>query len=813
MKTEQTSYRKLMRVLWLIILIPLIFIICMLVAASYSDLPPFEELENPKSKQATQLISSDGEILGKYYIENRTEIPFDSISTNVINALIATEDERFYSHSGIDLEGTARAAVFLGGRGGASTITQQLAKMLFSKNPRTKWTRIFQKFQEWIISVQLEKRYTKQEILAMYLNKFDFINQAVGIQSASNVYFNTEPDSLNIQQSAMLVGMLKNPALYNPRRFEERVTKRREVVLDQMRKNEFLTQEEYDSLRVLPLGLDYQKVDHNRGLAPYFREVLRTELSELLSKKDPALGRLIYAKKDGTPYNLYSDGLKIYTTIDVRMQKYAEWAVKEHLGTELQKDFLKELKKFHRKNSKKWPYEHRTPQKRVNMLIEKGKGYSQRYLKLAGKKCPICQRGANSIEEIEKNDTLFYHCKVEACNYYRPVISEDSITAIFNVPVPMTVFSWQGEIDTILSPKDSIRYYKSLLQTGLMSMDPRTGYVKAWVGGIDFKTFKYDHVRQGKRQVGSTFKPFVYATAIRDGVSPCHEVSNVITCFKMPKDEPDYCPKNSDNQYAGDDGYQDANISLKTGLARSMNTVTAWVMKNYGGGNSYSNFEYHAVPKLARQMGIKSDLAPVPALCLGVADVSVYEMVAANCTFVNKGIYTEPIIITKIEDKNGNIIYETVPKTNEALDPSTAYTMLELMKGVCQPGGTGYRVRMAKPYGRLRYPIAGKTGTTQNNSDGWFMGLTPDLVTGVWVGGDDRDIHFVRTHYGQGANMALPIWGYYMNKVYADKSIKISKKDFEKPKKVNIELNCEKYKKNQSNNSLGGDSDDPEGWD
>ncbi|MCB0791156.1 MAG: transglycosylase domain-containing protein [Flavobacteriales bacterium] len=745
-----------------------------LLIAANSKLPSTEDLENPRSDLATAVLFSDGTTMGQYYRENRIPVNYDQISPNVVNALIATEDERFREHSGVDLRGTVRAAVFMGKKGGASTITQQLSKMLFHDPRKDLFGRVFQKFQEWIIAARLEREYTKDEIIAMYLNRFDWINQAVGINSAARVYFNTRPDSLRIEQAALLVGMCKNPALFNPLRRPDTTMHRRMVVLSQMVKNGLISNTAYDSLKVLPLGLRFQRIDHTEGPAPYFRETLRAKLQELFREKDEQ-GRYRIAKPDGRPYDIYTDGLKIYTTIDRRMQSYAEWGMRQHLATELQPEFFKDLAR--KKNN---PFDWRVSGKEIEAIMNSARKRSTRYRILSGKQCPNCERPAGYIVQAKHEGTLQFHCDPDkgGCDTWWPVVDEDRIAAIFDEPVPMRIFSWRGEIDTVMSPNDSIRYYKSFLQSGLLSIDPHTGFVRAWVGGIDYRNFQYDHVEQAKRQVGSTFKPFVYATAIREGLDPCMELPNQRVCFDMPPPQPDWCPDNSDNDYGG-------MVTLRYALANSINTITAWLMKQYGPGS---------VTVLARHMGIKSPLDPVPSLCLGVADLSLEEMTGAFATFANAGVHIEPIIFTRIEDKNGNAIYDVTPTTEEALDENTSYIMLNLLKGVVDGAynretgrtvGTGMRIRMGwgnrAKYGNIKYPMAGKTGTTQNNSDGWFIGITPDLVTGVWTGAEDRSVRFSTTDKGQGANMALPIYGYYMNRVYADSTIRISHEDFDAP--------------------------------
>ena len=775
---------------WALVLSPVLGLFLMLVLAALSDLPGTEDLENPRSDLATAILFSDGTQMGQYYRENRIPVDYERISPNVVNALIATEDERFREHSGIDLRGTMRAAVYLGKKGGASTLTQQLSKMLFTNRSTNFIKRTFQKFQEWIISARLERQYTKDEIIAMYLNRFDWINQAVGINSAARVYFNTTPDSLRIEEAALLVGMCKNPALFNPLRRPDTTLTRRMVVLDQMRKNGFLSTQQYDSLKTLPLGLRFQRVDHTEGPAPYYREVLRAKLIKLFAEKNKD-GELRFAKADGSPYDIYTDGLKVYTTLDRRMQQYAEHGVREHLGSELQPDFFKDLAK-----KKNRPFDFRVSKEEIDGILNTAMKRSVRYRILTGKQCGNCERPARYIEQKMHEGHKHFHCRPDlgGCDTYWPVVKEEEIPKIFDTPTKMRVFTWKGERDTVMSPMDSIRYYKGFLQSGLLSIDPHTGFVKAWVGGIDFKHFQYDHVEQARRQVGSTFKPFVYATALREGMDLCREVPNQRVCFDMPPGQPDWCPENSDAVYGG-------MVTLEYALANSMNTVTAWLMKQYGP---------QAVTVLARHMGVKSPLEAVPSLCLGVADLTLMEMTGAFASFANQGVYIEPILFTRIEDKNGNTIYDVTPSTYEALDEITAYKMLKILKGVTDGAynpstgkvvGTGLRLRTSwgnrQKYANIKFPTAGKTGTTQNNSDGWFIGITPDLVTGVWTGADDRSVRFSSTDKGQGANMALPIYGYYMNGVYADPSIDISTGDFEVPEGFDpATLNCRERSKN-----------------
>ena len=728
-------------ILWFFILTPFIGLFSLVQLTSmgvFGDLPTFKQLENPKNNLATEIISEDGIVLGKYFFENRSRVRYDELPKNLINALIATEDVRFREHSGIDGRSLLRAifgAVFgKSNSGGASTITQQLAKMLFTEQPSSGLERVMQKLKEWVIAAQLEKRYTKDEILSMYLNRFDWVNNAVGIKSASQVYFNKPPLDLNIEESAMLVGMLKNPALYNPNRRLELTESRRNVVLSQLNRYDFISDSLYDTLKNQQIILDFKKVSHNEGLAPYFREYLRGELKKWCAN---------HTKADGTNYNVYTDGLKVYTTINSRLQKLAEDGMKSHIST-LQKDFYN-----HWKGYTKAPYPDDFEWEQINEIIDAGMRRSDRYRKL--------KKAGKSALEINK---------------------------IFKTKVPMTLFSWDGEIDTVLSPRDSIKYNKFFIHSGMMSMDPNTGYVKAYVGGINYKYFQYDHVTSGRRQVGSTFKPFLYSLAIQSGYSPCYKIPNVPVIFDKERWglEKDWIPKNS-----GDD-YDEMDITLKFGLANSINTITAYIMKQFGP---------HAVVDLAKKIGIQSKILAVPSLCLGTFDLSVYEMVGAYSTFVNKGVWTEPIFITRIEDKNGVVLEEFTPKTNEAMSKETADLMVRMLqgvvKGVYSPAakktlGTGVRLRYT--YG-FQNEMGGKTGTTQNQSDGWFMGITPNLVTGVWSGCEDRSAHFRTIHYGQGANMALPVFAEYMQRVYVDTlETGIYPTDFDIPRSTDEKLDC-----------------------
>ena len=734
-----SRYRKIL--LWLIITSPFfgLFLLVNLTAMGiFGDLPTFEQLENPKNNLATEIISEDGIVLGKYFFENRSRASYNEIPKNLINAFISTEDVRFRNHSGIDGRALLRAIYgALTGKsssGGASTITQQLSKMLFTEKPSSGIDRVMQKLKEWIISGQLEKRYTKDEILTMYLNRFDWVNNAVGIKSASKVYFNKVPIDLNISESAMLVGMLKNPSYYNPNRRMELTEGRRNIVLSQLKKYEVISDSLYDTLVQQPIILNFKKASHNEGLAPYFREYFRGELKKWCAT---------HTKPDGTNYNAYTDGLKVYTTINSRLQQFAEEGMRTHISS-LQKDF-----NTHWKGYAKAPYPDDFEWEQIDEIIDQGMRRSERYRKL--------KKAGKSIKEIK---------------------------SIFKKKVQMTLFSWDGEIDTLLSPRDSIKYNKFFIHSGMMSMDPTTGHVKAYVGGINYKYFKYDHVTIGKRQVGSTFKPFLYSLALQEGYSPCSEVSNVPIVFDKKRWglKKDWVPKNSGDEF------DEMSLTLKFGLANSINTITAYIMKQFGP---------HAVVDLAKKIGIHSKILAVPSLCLGTFDLSVYEMVGAYSTFVNKGVWTEPIFVTRIEDKNGVILEDFEPKTQEAMSKETAGLMVRMLQGVVdgvyspaagKTRGTGARLRFK--YG-FKNEMGGKTGTTQNQSDGYFMGITPNLVTGVWSGCEDRSAHFRTIYYGQGANMALPVFAEYMQRVYADTvESGIYPIDFDIPRSVDLKLDC-----------------------
>mgnify|MGYP001198834705 CR=1 FL=1 len=711
-----TKFKKAL--LWTLVLSPFIglFGLVQLTALGFlGELPTFDQLENPKNNLATEVISEDGVLLGKYFLENRSRARYDELPSSLINALIATEDVRFRDHSGIDGRSLLRAIVGAAtgkkSSGGASTITQQLAKMLFTKRPSSGIGRVMQKLKEWVIAAQLERRYTKDEIITMYLNRFDWVNNAVGIKSAAQIYFNNRPIDLKIEESAMLVGMLKNPALYNPNRRMELTKERRNVVLHQMNRYEFISDSLFNHLKKTEIQLDFKQASHNEGLAPYFREYLRGEIKKWCAS---------HTKPDGSNYNAYTDGLKVHTTINSRLQSFAEEAMRSHISS-LQKDFYR-----HWRGYTKAPYPDDFEWEKIDLIIDQAMKRSERYRKL--------KKSGASESEIKKS---------------------------FKTKTRMTLFSWDGEVDTILSPRDSIKYNKFFIHTGMMSMDPKTGHVKAYLGGINYKHFKYDHVKIGKRQVGSTFKPFLYSLAVQEGYSPCYEVPNIPVVFDKERWglEKDWIPKNSGDEF------DNMPITLKFGMANSINTITAYIMKQLGP---------HAVVDLAKKIGIHSKILAVPSLCLGTFDLSVYEMVGAYSSFVNKGIWTEPIFITRIEDKNGVVLESFTPKTQEAMSEETANIMVRMLQGVVDgvysPAakktlGTG--VRLKYKYG-FENEMGGKTGTTQNQSDGYFMGITPNLVTGVWSGCEDRAAHFRTIQYGQGANMALPLFAEYMQRVYSD---------------------------------------------
>jgi len=724
-------------------------------------LPDFEELENPKNDLATEIISSDGKTLGKFYLKaNRTPIGYKDLPQNLIDAIVATEDERFYEHSGIDFRGLARAISRLGRNGGASTITQQLAKNLFHKREKASlYKKLTQKLKEWVIAVRLERQYTKQEILAMYLNTQGFLFNATGIRSAARIYFDKEPRDLDIQEAAIIAGMLKNPRQYNPHRelSKKKSLSRRNVVFGQMFKNNYISEKTKDSLQKLPLKIKFTPQGHTDGLATYFREHLRDYLKKWAKNKK---------KPSGESYDIYRDGLKIYVTIDSRMQKYAQEAVKEHMSN-LQKYFFQE-----QKSNKNAPF-YDIEKADIKKIINRAKRNSDRYKRM--------KANGKSDKEIEKS---------------------------FSTKTDMRVFTWSGERDTIMTPYDSIRYYKYFLRSGLVSIEPETGHIKAWVGGINNKYFKYDAVEQQKRQVGSTFKPFVYATAINQlKRSPCDKLPN--TLYTIPKEkygmDDDWTPKNSGDKYGGE-------LTLKQALASSVNVISARLIDEVSPIN---------VARLAKSAGISTKIQANPSIALGAIDLSLLEMVSAYSTFANKGLRVSPMMLMRIEDKNGTVLENFVPETKEVLSEESAYVILNLMEGVTQ-GGSGVRLRTKHyrpkyvtgyPYG-FENAIAGKTGTTQNHSDGWFMGVVPNLATGVWTGGEDRSVHFAEIYKGQGASMSLPTWAIYMRKCYNDKTLNISKEPFEEPKELSINVDCTKVEEESTENKAGEDikEEDKEEW-
>jgi penicillin-binding protein 1A len=738
-KSADAGFSLYIKRFWQIFAIGIGSVFLIFLLASFGllgHMPSFNDLENPESNLATEIISSDGETIGKFYNENRSSITYQELPKHLVDALVATEDARFYDHSGIDARGTLRAVTSLGTSGGASTLSQQLAKQLFhGEGSKNIIERMLQKVKEWIIAIRLERQYTKNEIIAMYFNVYDFNNYAVGIRSAAKTYFNKSPKDLTIEQSAMLVGMFKNSSLYNPTRNAQGVKNRRNVVLQQMEKADIITDVQREKLSQLPITLDFRLQTHKEGIATYFREYLREFMKGWVRDNK---------KPDGSDYDIYRDGLKIYTTIDSRMQQYAEEAVYAHMAN-LQEEFFDQSKK-----NKNAPF--------VNISDAETESLMNR---------------------ARKNSERFRIMKAEGKD-------EADILKSFTVKTKMRVFSWKGERDTLMTPNDSIRYYKHFLQSGVMSMDPETGYVKAWVGGINYKYFQYDHVNQGARQVGSTFKPFVYATAIeQQGYSPCDSI--IDAPYTIPKGrhhvDETWTPKNSSSEYRG-------MVTLKKALALSINTVSAKLIDRVGP---------EAVVELTKKLGVKSNIPAQPSIALGAVEITVHDMVAAYGTFANQGIYIKPEVITKIEDKNGNILYQTMPESHDVLNKDIAYAVVKLLEGVTETGsglrlrteggGNGYNRVTGYPYA-LRNPIAGKTGTTQNQSDGWFMGMVPNLVTGVWVGNEDRSAHFKSITYGQGATMALPIWGMYMKKCYADKTLTVSKEDFKRPANLAIKVDC-----------------------
>lgn len=751
-------YWKLFVIFWSVVLLCIAgaFIFFWLIAeGKLGFMPTFEELENPNNRFASEVYFEDGPVMNKYFEkENRKYIEYKEIPETVIDALIATEDVRFYDHSGVDVRGLFRVAKGLltanTAAGGGSTLSQQLAKMLF---PRERDLNVFElairKFREWVIAVRIEKSYTKEEILTMYLNKYDFLNLAVGISSAADIYFQTSLDSLKIEQAAMLIGMAKNSSYYNPVRRPELTLNRRNVVLAQMLKYDKITRAEYDSLCLLPLGLDFKRVDHKEGLATYFREHLRLYMTANKPERsryenadqyrqdstawenDPLYG---WCKKnlkvDGSHYDLYSDGLKIYTTLDSRMQKYAEEAVQEHLSKDLQPVFDKE--KVHKRNS---PFSNDMTPEKIEGALNRSIRQSERYrvMKKAG-------------------------------------ISEAEIRKSFDVPASMQIFTWKGIRDTTMTPLDSIKHYKSFFRAGFMAMEPQTGHIKAYVGGPDYRYFMYDMVSMGKRQVGSTIKPILYTLAMQEGLGPCDKVPNIQQTFILPDGTP--WSARGGTKRVGE------MVTLRWGLANSENNISGWVLKQ---------FTPEAVAQMAHKMGISSFIDPVPSVFLGTAEITVREMVAAYSIFANKGVYNSPVPVSRIEDKYGNVLAEFKPESREVITENTAYLMCNLLEGVVT-SGTGVRLRYKY---KLMNPMGGKTGTTQEHADGWFMGITPDLVGGVWVGAEDRSIHFQNLSNGQGASMALPIWALFLQKVQADPKVKLTERQFERPMGITKRLDCD----------------------
>jgi penicillin-binding protein 1A len=730
MAKKKKNYSNYIKLLWIIAASFIGFIVILFTLVSiglFGSLPTFKDLENPNNKLATEVYSADGILLGKYYFENRSDATFDEIPKLLKNTLIATEDIRFYEHSGIDYWGIIRAVknTMLGDKEGASTITQQLALNLTGARERNTIKRGVQKLKEYIIAVKLERRYTKDEILNLYLNTVAFSDNSFGIKSASRTYFNKVPDSLKIEEGAILIGMLKGNTIYNPRRNPKNALARRNVVIDQLEKYKYLTTEVSDSLKKLPIKLNYISPDHNEGVATYFREQLRQDLNKWCKENK---------KVDGTNYNIYTDGLRIYTTINYKMQQYAEQAVQQHMS-ELQKSFYA-------------AYKTKKPWGDTDDFINAAMKQSERYRKL----------------------------KADGA-------SEDSIKKSFFTKIPMTVFSYKGDIDTLMTPFDSIKYYKMFLHTGFMVMDPATGNVLAWVGGINHRYFQYDHVNiNAKRQVGSTIKPILYCLAIENGYSPCYSVPNTKVYFENFNN---WSPDNSDNKYGG-------SLTLYQGLAGSVNSISAYLMKQLGP---------KPMIELARRMGVQSNMDPYPSICLGTPDISVYEMTGAYATFNNRGVYTKPIYFSRITDNQGITLQDFQSKQIEVVNEQVAYIMCRMLGNVVN-FGTARRLRFK--YGITAADIGGKTGTTQNSTDGWFMGITPQLTGGCWVGGDDRIIRFKSMLYGQGASMALPIWGYFLQKVYADKTLGITQDaKYKLPEgEMGIEVDCGKYNSGGGTNEL-----------
>ncbi len=763
--TDKTK-KTIIKWFWIILALPIALIILMLLLVwAFADIPSFEELENPESKLATQVIAEDGEILTTFHIENRSFVSYEDLSPFLVEAAVATEDVRFYKHSGIDFVSLGRVLVKTllmsdSSQGGGSTITQQLAKTLY---PRAEVGRripgiyhikmVWIKLKEWITAVKLERNYTKNEIMDMYMNAIFFGSNAYGVKAAAQTFFAKNPSDLTVEESAMLVGMVNKPTRYNPALNPEKALVRRNFVIGQMEKAGFISESERDSIQNIPITLSYQVQDHNAGLAPYFRDMLRRTMNAKEPKRsrysqyedyvtdslqwadDPFYGWLTKnTKPDGTSYNLDKDGLRIYTTINYKMQKYAEEAVAEHLGKDLQKSFWRDLR---RKTNK--PFSNDVDKATRDRVMAQARRWSDRYRVMKA-------RGA----------------------------SETEIKKSFREKVNMRLFSWDGKgyIDTLMTPDDSIVYYKSHLRAGFMAIEPQTGHIKAYVGGPDYRYFKYDNIRQGKRQVGSTIKPFLYTLAMQEGMSPCDKVVNVPQTFIVG--DKTWTPKSTDK-----DEWIGQTVTLKWGLTKSSNNISAYLMKQFGP---------HAMAEMMRKMGIGSYIEEVPSLCVGPADLSLYEMVAAYNTFPSQGVYISPIFVTRIEDNMGNVLADFTTRKREAISEHTAYLMANLMQGVVN-SGTAIRLRFK--YG-LKGEIAGKTGTTNDQSDGWFIGYTPSITAGAWVGAEDRQVHFESLSLGGGSNMALPIWGIWMKKVLADKTLDISETDrFIAPPGMHLNLNCD----------------------
>ena len=753
--------KKIIRWFWVLFTVPVLLVISLIgLVWALADIPSFEELENPDSKLATQVIAEDGEVLTTFHIENRSYVSYEELSPNLVNAAVATEDSRFYRHSGIDFESLARVLVktVIGGsssQGGGSTITQQLAKTLYPREDMggSIFKMVWTKLKEWVTAVKLERSYTKDEIMNMYMNQVFFGSNAYGIKAAAQTFFGKSPIDLTVEEAATLVGMVNKPTRYNPALNPERSLERRNLVISRMEQNGFLTAAERDSIQQIPITLSYQIQDHNAGVGPYFRDMLRRTMNAKEPKRssynqyeDYVVDSLLWAdnafygwlnkntKADGSKYNLDKDGLRIYTTINYKMQQYAEEAVAEHLGKDLQKTFDRHV----RWNRKK-PFASDVEPEMIEQLMKQARRWSDRY-------------------RIMKENGA----------------SEKDIIKSFSEPVKMRLFSWnkQGYIDTVMTPDDSIKYYKGHLRAAFMAIEPNTGHIKAYVGGPNYRYFKYDNVRQGKRQVGSTIKPFLYTLAMQEGMSPCDKVVNVPQTFMVG--DTTWTPKSTDK-----DEWIGQTVTLKWGLTKSSNNISAYLMKQFGP---------EAMVEMMRKMGVGSYLDAVNPLCVGSADISVYEMVSAYNTFPSKGVYVEPIFVTRIEDSMGNVLGEFNNKKKEAISDYTAYLMANLMQGVVN-SGTGVRLRSV--YG-LKGEIAGKTGTTNDQSDGWFIGYTPSLTAGVWVGAEDRQVHFESLSLGGGSNMALPIWGIFMQKVINDGTLGVYETDrFIKPMGVELNLDCD----------------------